>query len=180
MTLWVQVFSATIHPALCEVLTRHDEVTILAYLDDVYVVGPTENLKSVPEDLKSSLLKVGLEICDRKCELYCPSGECCNFQILLHTMELSFGHSCIRNSDLIQSRCIDIAKSGDRLCSELVKLNDSQSSMLILHHCHVPRLNYLTRQLFPVNLQAEANIDDNMTRSSFESIIGYNHLDDIN
>ena len=86
------LFSATIHPVLCEVSTRHDEVTILAYWDDVYVVGPTENLKSVLEDLKSSLLKVGLEICDRKCELYCPSGECCNFptSVLLHTMELSF------------------------------------------------------------------------------------------
>ena len=45
------LFSATIHPVLCEVLTRHDEVTILAYLDDVYVVRPTENLKSVHEDL---------------------------------------------------------------------------------------------------------------------------------
>ena len=33
-------------------------------------------IKSVVEDLKSSLLKVGLEICDR---LYCSSGECCNF-----------------------------------------------------------------------------------------------------
>ena len=86
------LFSATIHPVLCEVSTRYDEVTILAYLDDVYVVGPTENLKSVLEDLKSSLLKVGLEICDRKCELYYPSGERCNFptSVLLHTMELSF------------------------------------------------------------------------------------------
>ena len=50
------LFSATIHPVLCEVLTRHDEVTIFAYWDDVYVVGPTENLKLILEDLKSSLL----------------------------------------------------------------------------------------------------------------------------
>ena len=85
----------------------------------------------------------------------------------------------IGNSDFIQSRCIDIAKSDDHLCSELVKLNDSQSSMLILRHC-LPRLNYQARQIFPVDLQAAANIHDNMTRSSFESIIGYNHLDDIN
>ena len=84
------------------------------------------------------------------------------------------------NSDFIRSLCIGIAKSGDRLCSELVKLNDSQSSMLILRHCHVPRLNYLARQIFPVDLQPAANIHDNMTRSSLESIIGYNHLDDIN
>ena len=58
----------------------------------------------------------------------------------------------IGNSDFIRSQCIDIAKSGDRLCSELVNLNDSQSSVLILRHCHVPRLNYLARQIFPVDL----------------------------
>ena len=86
----------------------------------------------------------------------------------------------IGTSDFIRSRCIDIAISGDSLCSELVKLNDSQSSILILCHCHVPRLNYLTRQIFPVDLEAATNIRDNMTRSLFESIIGYNHLDDIN
>ena len=37
------LFSATIHPVLCEVLTRPDEATRLAYLNDVYVVGPTES-----------------------------------------------------------------------------------------------------------------------------------------
>ena len=102
-----------------------------------------------------------------------------NFCSVAHNGTIIFD-TPIGNSDFIRSRCIDIAKSGDCLCSELVKLNDSQSSMLILRHCHAPRLNYPARQIFPVNLQAAANIHDNMTRSSFESIIGYNHLDDIN
>ena len=52
--------------------------------------------------------------------------------------------------------------------------------MLILCHCHVPKLSYLTRQIFPVDLQAAAKGHDNMTRLSFETIVRYNHLNDIN
>ena len=99
------------------------------------MVWPTENLKSVLEDLKSSLLKVGLDIFDRKCELYCPSGECCNFPTSVAYDGTIILGTPIGNSDFIRSQCIDIAKSGYRLCSELVKLKDSQSSMLILRHC---------------------------------------------
>ena len=48
----------------------------------------------------------------------------------------------VRKSEFVCSQCVDIAKSGEELCCELAKLNNQQSSMLILHHCHVPRLTY--------------------------------------
>ena len=109
------------------------------------------NLKSVLEDLKSSLLKIGLEICDRKCELYCPSGECCNFPTPVACDRAIILGTPIGNSDFIPFPFIDIAKFGDCLCSELVKSNDSQSKLNVdLRHCCVPQLNYLARQIFPV------------------------------
>ena len=71
----------SLDPPLCEVAERHNNVTILAYLDDIYAVGPNQSLQNVLDDLKSSLSLVGLEICDRKCELYCPSGNICDIPI---------------------------------------------------------------------------------------------------
>ena len=102
------------------------------------MVGSTENLKSVFEDLKSSLLKVEIVMCDRKRKLYCTSGECCNFPTPVACDGTIILGTPLGNSDFIRSRCIDIAKSGDRLSSKLVKFNDSQSLMLILFRCHVP------------------------------------------
>ena len=82
-------------------------------------------------------------------------------------------------SAFVQSKCVEIAETGEHLLSEIVNLKDRQCSMLILHHCHVPRLTYLARQIPPQDLAKAANIHDNMTRSSFANIIGLPHLDDI-
>ena len=49
------LYSVTIHPILCQVVERHDSVTILAYLDDIYAVGLTQSLQDVLDDLKTSL-----------------------------------------------------------------------------------------------------------------------------
>ena len=60
--------------------------------------------------------------------------------------------------------------------SWIIKLK--QCSMLILRHCHVPRTNYLARQVFPANLEEAARIHDSMTKSTFVSIIGSNFVND--
>ena len=77
--LGAALFSVAIHPILCQVVERHNSVTILAYLDDIYAVGPTQSLQDVLDDLKTSLSSVDLKICDKKCELYCPCGHTCDF-----------------------------------------------------------------------------------------------------
>ena len=121
---------------------------------------------------------MGLKIYDRKCELYCPSGDSIDFPTpVTHDGTIILGIP-VGKSEFVRSRCVDIAKSGEELCCELAKLNNRQSSMLILRHCHVPRLNYLARQVFPDDLEAAANIHDNMTKSTFVQIIGFNHLND--
>ena len=152
-------------------MKRHG-VTVLAYLGDIYVVGPTMSLRY---DLTCP---VGLKIYDRKCELYCPSGDIIDFPTPVTYDGTIFLGIPVGKSELVRSRCVDIAKSGEELCCELAKLNNQQSSMLILRHCHIPRLNYLARQVFPDDLEAAANIHDNMTKSTFVRIIGFNHLND--
>ena len=38
----------------------------------------------------------------------------------------------------VSSAACDISASGAQLCQELLQLNDRQSSLLLLRHCHVP------------------------------------------
>ena len=68
------LFATAIHPNLLLLQQQHFNVTILAYLDAIYVVGPSNCSMSVLSDIKASFEKIYLAICNRKCELYCPSG----------------------------------------------------------------------------------------------------------
>ena len=50
----------------------HSATTVLAYLDDIFVVGPSAQAENLLVELKSDLNSINLNICDRKCEFYLP------------------------------------------------------------------------------------------------------------
>ena len=62
------LFAMTIHPVIKSIQEKHRDLTVLAYLDDIFVVGRAEQAVFLLSDLKSSLQQLGLQICDRKCE----------------------------------------------------------------------------------------------------------------
>ena len=66
------LFSTAIHPVLLKVQSNHDDVTVLAYLDNIIILGLPYKIMSAFEDLKPSLSALGLEISNSKCEFYCP------------------------------------------------------------------------------------------------------------
>ena len=47
---------------------------VLAYLDDVFLVGPSDNVLAVFEDLKPMFHDIRLDIQNTKCEIYNPSS----------------------------------------------------------------------------------------------------------
>ncbi|XP_062516214.1 uncharacterized protein LOC134191608 [Corticium candelabrum] len=51
-------------------------------------------------------------------------------------------------------------------------LDDPQSSLLPLRHCHVPSLNHLSRTVIPEQLNKAALIHDDQTYQTFSSVIG--------
>ena len=117
------------------------DVVILAYLDDIYVVGPANALEQVLCDFKVLLSRIGLIICDRKCELYCPLENQAEFPVSVSYDGVTILGTPIGKPEFVQSQCIDIARSGEQVCCQLTKLVNKQCSMLILRHCHVPRMN---------------------------------------
>ena len=54
---------------------NHPSVTVLAYLDDVFLIGSLEEALASLDDLKSSFSSVGLKVAEGKCEVFCPSNE---------------------------------------------------------------------------------------------------------
>ena len=66
---------------------------------------------------------------------------------------------------------MEIARSGQDLCNELVSLEDPQSGMLLLRHCHVSRMNHVARTVFPSLLNPAACLHDQLTRCTFQRLV---------
>ena len=95
-------------------------------------------------DLKSMLLShYHLRICDHKCELYHRQGDEGKFApVPVFQQGIDVLGIPIGSDQFVSSRCIEIARSGSNLCTKLPELEDPQAAMLLLQHCHTPRLNY--------------------------------------
>ena len=168
------LFALGIHQILVDVQERNPNVIVLAYLDDVFILGlPKASLRAFT-DLKSSLAQAGLVICDKKCEahsavapkdwpdhlVFKPSG----FEIL---------GTPIGCDDYVSSTCKKIADSGHELCSKLVLLDDPQGSYLLWKHCHLTRLQHLARSVAPTLLLPAAQIHDALSYRTLCSILGF-------
>ena len=67
------LFSLAIHPIVSQLQRDHHNVRILAYLDDIFILGEPDNAIDAGLALKASLSNIGLSICDGKCELFTPN-----------------------------------------------------------------------------------------------------------
>ena len=106
--------------------------------------------------------EISLLICDRKRELYNPSKSVTTFgaiPVVSRGTEILEVSTCY-----VQSACYETAQQGSALCSELVTLDCPQSALLLLRHCHVPRLNHLARCVPPNLFEGAAQFHDNLTQ----------------
>ena len=173
------LFSIALQPIIASVQDRHQDTTMLAYLDDVYVVGLPESSISVFDDVKGSLKDVGLTIRDEKCKLYYPDApEHFATTVPITRVGVHVLGTPIGAPSYIQSSCTRVAQDGSSLCSKLKDLDDPQCSLLLLRHCHVPKMNHLARTISPRDVSEAAGIHDLLTRKTFTDIIGLDRLDD--
>ena len=49
--------------------------------------------------------------------------------------------------------------------------------MLLLRHCHNPRMNFLARSVTPDNMKDASRIRDEITRNTFLEILGLDAID---
>ena len=117
-------------------------------------------------------------MCDHKCELFAPNIPVADSLPFPLSTSGTFVLGVPIGSDaFITSACESFAKSGEALCHELSKLEDPQSSYLLLRHCHVPQLNYLARTVGSSLLFPSACLHDFLTQSTFCSIMGLSSID---
>ena len=142
-------------------------------------MGSQESVMLLFDDLKISLKDIGLDVRDDKCKLYCPSADSGSTTIIpvaVHGIEVL--GTPIGTSNYVESKCEAKAEDGNTLCSILRDLDEPQSALLLLKHCHVPKLNHFARTVVPTHLSKAAVIHDNLTKSTFADIIGLEQIED--
>jgi hypothetical protein len=68
------LFSLAIHDIITDISTRFPRVKLLAYLDDIFLLGDAKDVAEAFEALTTALSTVNLECCNDKCKVYSPAG----------------------------------------------------------------------------------------------------------
>ena len=68
------LFALGMHDSICRLQADHPEVVVLAYLDDVFILGEESSALNLFESVKSSLSDIYLVVADKKCEIFSPWG----------------------------------------------------------------------------------------------------------
>ena len=174
------LFSLTIHPLLVDLQKSHPLIHTLAYLDDVFLVGPLDGVLSAFNDLRGSTSQVGLSIATNKCEIF-GTGKSeykSSEPICISFVGTTVLGTPVGRPDYIESYCSDTTLGGQTLCTQILALNNPQCGMLLLRSCHVPRLNYLMRTVAPSLIMSATTVHDNLTRSTFQQLIKCPELND--
>ncbi|XP_062498931.1 uncharacterized protein LOC134176271 [Corticium candelabrum] len=142
------LFSIAIHPLLLKLQSNQAGIMVLAYLDDIFLLGPPNEAMVAFENLRSDFSSIGLEISSSKCEVFSSSSGIKLLGDQISSIPTTSTGTTILGVPIgcpsfIQSHCSSFADSGNLLCDQLVELEDPQSAMLLLRHCHVPRMTHL-------------------------------------
>ena len=164
------LFSAAIHPLLVDLQESHPKTRVLAYLDDVFLLGPIQYVSSAFDKLKCSLPQIGLSIATKKCELF-TNGRHCEDEVRVSVLGTTILGTPIGQPRYVEAACSKFAKGGEDLCNQLLALEDTQSSMLLLRYCHIPRINHLGRTVALSLMKSAARIHDSLSQSSFKHLI---------
>ena len=174
------LFSVALHPYLVDLQESHPSTRVLAYLDDMFFIGPLDDVITCLDDVESSLKKIGLNIAIEKCELFCnglTTPPCLNRAIRVVSSGIDILGIPFGQQQYVTESCLDIAKSGQSLCEQISSLNDPQSGMLLLRYCHVPRINHMARSVCPTQLRSAARFHDQLTKETFLQLVSFRNIE---
>ncbi|XP_062510478.1 uncharacterized protein LOC134186508 [Corticium candelabrum] len=169
------LFSLGIQQTLVDLQSNFQAVRVLAYLDDVFLVGPAKHVLDAFSTLQPEFFKIGLEIQEAKCEIYCSHDKedtSSEYTIHVSSEGIMILGTPIGKREYVARACSTIAEKMNDLCRQLVDLDNVQASMLLLRYCHTTRLNHLARGTSPETLEQAATIHDKQTKSMFSRLLG--------
>ena len=167
------LFCLALHPVLIAIAAQCPNVTIRAYMDDITIVGTSDDVIACIKLLRPALQKIGLELNHSKSFLY--SASACIDNALKETgFKESFGGikvlgAWIGEDATTLNFLTEIVRSHDGLFTNIPTL-PADVAFPLLKACAIPVWNYAIRSHLPgVTLEPTRSFDA-MSLSSFLSI----------
>eukprot|EP00854_Cymbomonas_tetramitiformis_P009312 gene9312-biopygen9493 len=139
--------AAPLQPVLWEILREHPEVYIIAYLDDIHILGEPERVREAYDAAVPLLADIGLELNVRK-----SAGVCEAFQDVVDAggeptpgavvplQGIRVLGIPVGSETWVADQCFVMASTGGAILPKLARLNDPQVQLLLLRYSIVPIL----------------------------------------
>jgi hypothetical protein len=160
--------------ALEATLAAFPDVIIIAYLDDIHVLGPPDRVRAAYAHLEPALGELGLSVNVDKSKVYSPSGPCAAFADVAGPDGPIPGSADalpgllvlgvpVGDADWSSSECLRLAARLSEVNGPLGQVPDAQTQSLLLQYCAHPRFIHLlrgvpSRVLQPASLAHDTNI----------------------
>ena len=183
------LFALAIHPTLKRVQSDHGHhgVVILAYLDDIFVLGPPQHALAAAKDLRAGLASINLLVNESKCWTYSPKAD--NYAVLAAPDATGFklaenntpkilGIYIGRDAAMKMIAQISNTTKPKALATKLNALKafahsgDKRASLALqlLVSCAAPSVNYALRGCRPADTNGMATLADSMLIDAFAAI----------
>ena len=185
------LFALGIHPALQAVQRRFPTVHLLAFLDDVHLVGPQGAVCAAFAALRREFAAIGLQTRADKNHVWTPSGHYwalwswpVNLVSIARAGYDILGAPCCAAEQLperVLQRCMDPAAKGrPNFAQKVVALRrlaatepkrGAEAALLLLRSCALPTVGYLVRSLPPAATALMAAAVDSAVSSLLAELI---------
>ena len=179
------LFCLAIAPALKKTQEAYPLLNIFAYLDDVKILGPAEDVLGAMKVFDNEIKKLNLHLNVQKSLFYSHEGIQHDRDVLLNAGLIECEESIdilgtpIGQQHQVNDKCIQLAnKASEDIYKIIDTLDHHQSSLLLIRHCILPRLNHLARSVPPTHFKSAALEFDKAIRKGLTKICNLDGVTD--
>ncbi|KAK3268450.1 hypothetical protein CYMTET_23049 [Cymbomonas tetramitiformis] len=157
--------AVALQPALQTTLDEHPDVFIMAYLDDIHILGPPDKVRAAYDTIFPLLRAARLELNVPKSTVFCPDGACPEFDDVVDEAGTPMPGAAVPlpgikvlgipvGSDRwVADKCVEMALAAGGILPKLARLDDPQVQLLLLRYCAHPRFMHLVGHPVPESLR---------------------------
>ncbi|KAK3252223.1 hypothetical protein CYMTET_38466 [Cymbomonas tetramitiformis] len=180
--------AVALQPALQATLNEHPDVFIMAYLDDIHILGPPDKVRAAYDTIVPLLIAAGLELNVPKSTVFCPDGACPEFEDVVDEAGTPMPGAVVPlpgvkvlgipvgSDQWVADKCVEMALAAGAILPKLARLDDPQVQLLLLRFCAHPRFMHLVPGVPPHLLAHGALAHDNGIQECLQEVAGSPYL----
>ena len=171
-------FCVAINACVQQFQDNHRDIVVSAYFDDINLMGIPHSVGKALPDLVSGLEQCGLQINQRKCELFHPDAEDEEWAegMKRQTDGVIVLGAALGSEDWVKNHYASLSYQSDCLINSILSMESKQCAFLLLKHCANSRIAHITRLSPPDHTKEATLIHDTLMEESLSKLLGVSHF----